>query len=165
MKNTQKTEVAATESQEIFDIQKVRRFIQMMRDYDLTELELRQGDMAISLKRGGVPSPAVLPAAPAAPAAAIPAAPAPPAAKDESHLALITSPLVGTYYSKPDPNSPAYISLGDVVGPEKTVCIVEAMKVFNQIPAKISGKIVAILAKDGDAVEFGQPLFKVDTRG
>ena len=165
MKNTQKIETPISESQEIFDIPKVRRFVQMMRDYDLTELEIRQGDTAISLKRGSASgvlmSPAVLPAAPVALPAEAPA----PAVKDETHLTLITSPLVGTFYSKADPNSPPYVSMGDVIGPEKTVCIVEAMKVFNQIPAKVSGKIVAILAKDGDAVEFGQPLFKVDTRG
>ncbi len=72
--------------------------------------------------------------------------------------------MVGTFYASPDPDSPPYVKVGDVVGPETTVCIVEAMKVFNQIPAEVSGRIVAVLVENGAPVEFGQPLFKVDTR-
>ena len=71
--------------------------------------------------------------------------------------------MVGTFYSSPDPESPPYAKVGDHVGPDTTVCIVEAMKVFNQIPAGISGKIVAVLVENGDPLEFGQPLFKVET--
>ena len=78
---------------------------------------------------------------------------------------MIKSPMVGTFYAAPNPESPAYVKVGDHVGPETTVCIVEAMKVFNQIPAEVSGKIVAVLVENGEPVEFGQPLFKVDTRG
>ncbi len=77
---------------------------------------------------------------------------------------FIKSPMVGTFYSAPDPDSPSYIKVGDPVGPETVVCIVEAMKVFNQIPAEVSGKIVGVLAENGEPVEYGQPLFKVDTR-
>ena len=78
-------------------------------------------------------------------------------------MALIKSPIVGTFYSAPDPDAPAFIKVGDHVGPETTVCIVEAMKVFNEIPAEISGKITAVLVENGSPVEFGQPLFRVDT--
>ena len=79
-------------------------------------------------------------------------------------MTLIKSPMVGTFYSAPDPDSPAYVKVGDPVGPDTTVCIVEAMKVFNEIPAEVSGKIVAVLVENGEPVEFGQPMFKVDTR-
>ena len=71
--------------------------------------------------------------------------------------------MVGTFYAAPDPDSPPYVKVGDMVGPESTVCIVEAMKVFNEIPAETAGKIAAVLGKNGEPVEFGQPLFKVDT--
>ena len=79
-------------------------------------------------------------------------------------IAVIKSPMVGTFYAAPDPDSPPFVKVGDHVGPETTVCIVEAMKVFNQIPAEIAGRIIAVLAENGSPVEFGQPLFKVDTR-
>ena len=72
--------------------------------------------------------------------------------------------MVGTFYAASDPDSPAYAKVGDPVGPETVVCIVEAMKVFNQIPAEVSGRIVAVLVENGEPVEYGQPMFKVDTR-
>jgi acetyl-CoA carboxylase biotin carboxyl carrier protein len=82
----------------------------------------------------------------------------------EEHIALIKSPMVGTFYAASDPDSGPYVKVGDPVGPDTTVCIVEAMKVFNEIPAEVSGKIVAVLVENGEPVEFGQPMFKVDTR-
>jgi len=91
------------------------------------------------------------------------AAPATQESEDEQ-IALIKSPIVGTFYTAPDPESSPYVKVGDHVGPETTVCIVEAMKVFNEIPAEVAGKIVAVLVENGDPVEYGQPLFKVDTR-
>lgn len=154
---------------DVFDVPKVRRFVQLMKDFDLSELELRQGEMCIALKRGTA-SPVVTAGAAAAqvvsaPAAAeTPVAPVVPAG-DPDYILPIPSPIVGTFYSKPNPAAPAFANVGDTVSEEKTVCIIEAMKVMNQIPAGVSGKIVAVLAKDGQAVEYGQPLFKVDTRG
>ena len=155
---------------DVFDVPKVRRFVQLMKDFDLSELELSQGDVRISLKRGGVTEIVAAPAVAAAPAAAAVPATAPaeePAAPvgDASYIATITSPIVGTFYSKANPNAAPYVSVGSTVSDEQTVCIIEAMKVMNQLPAGVSGKITAILAKDGDSVEYGQPLFKVDTRG
>jgi len=94
-------------------------------------------------------------------------APAPPLAasvETEEHIALIKTPMVGTFYAASDPDSGPYVKVGDPVGSDTTVCIVEAMKVFNEIPAEVSGKIVAVLVENGEPVEFGQPLFKVDTR-
>jgi acetyl-CoA carboxylase biotin carboxyl carrier protein len=76
---------------------------------------------------------------------------------------VIKSPMVGTFYSASSPDAPPFVKVGDHVGPETTVCIVEAMKVFNQIPAEISGRIVAMLVENGAPVEYGQPLFKVAT--
>ena len=73
--------------------------------------------------------------------------------------------MVGTFYTASSPDAPAYVKVGDRVGPETAVCIVEAMKVFNEIPAEISGKITAVLVENGAPVEFNQPLFEVDTRG
>ena len=159
-------------SQDVFDIRKIRRLVELMKEHDLSEVDLRQGDMRIQLRSGSEPSTTVPGAAPpplpAAVAAPKPAAEAPSAEVADSaeadHIALIRSPMVGTFYTAPDPESPVYVKVGDHVGPDTTVCIIEAMKVFNQIPAEISGKIVAVLVENGEPVEFGQPVFRVDTR-
>ena len=167
-------------NQDIFDVRKIRRLVELMNEHDLQEIDLRQGETRIQLRRGpsgmlteGVPrppspAPAVLPAPfpAAAPASALPAAP-PRSAEGvaaEEHVAAIRSPMVGTFYSSPDPDSPPYVKVGDVVGQETTVCIVEAMKVFNEIQAEVEGRIVAVLVENGEPVEYGQPMFKVDTR-
>ena len=76
-------------------------------------------------------------------------------------MLLVRSPMVGTFYAAASPDAPPFVKVGDQVGPESTVCIVEAMKVFNEIPAECSGKIVAVLVSSGDPVEFGQVLFRV----
>jgi acetyl-CoA carboxylase biotin carboxyl carrier protein len=160
----------STPNQDIFDIRRVRRLIELMKEHDLSEIDIREGTTRIQLRRGA--DPVVTVAAPRAAAAPVAAAPAPaataaanPPKADEAHVAVIKSPIVGTFYSAPNPESPAFVKVGDHVGPETTVCIVEAMKVFNQIPAEVSGKITTVLAQNGQPVEFGQPLFKVDTRG
>jgi acetyl-CoA carboxylase biotin carboxyl carrier protein len=155
--------------QDIFDVRKIRRLVELMKEHDLSEIDLRQGDTRIQLRRGGEPvitSPAARPK-PAAPSEEEPVAqPLAPSAgpADGKHIAVITSPMVGTFYSAPDPDSPPYVKVGDLIGPDTTVCIVEAMKVFNQIPAEVSGKVIAVLVENGEPVEYGQPLFKVDTR-
>lgn len=154
--------------QEVFDVRKIRRLVELMKEHDLTEMDLRQGETRIQLRRGGEavvsygPPPAAAPPAAEAPKAApVPAAEAP--AKEEN-IALITSPMIGTFYSAPDPDAEPYVRVGDLVNSESTVCIVEAMKVFNEIQAEVTGKIVAVLVENGEPVEFGKPLFKVDTR-
>lgn len=161
-------------NQDIFDVRKIRRLVELMNEHDLSEMDLRQGDMRIQLRRGGesalgatvarVSGPHPVPSAVVSEAPKPPAPPpaAPPA---EEHIVLIKSPMVGTFYAAPDPDSPPYVKVGDIVGPETTVCIVEAMKVFNEIQAEVSGKIVQALVENGEPVEFGQPLFRVDTRG
>ena len=151
-------------SVDVFDLKKIRRLVELMKEHDLNEMDLEQGEQRIRLRRGGsgqVVANAAPVAAAAVPAAA-PAAAAKPAA-DDGQTALIKSPMVGTFYTAPSPEAAAYVKVGDHVGPDTTICIVEAMKVFNEIPAETSGKIVAVLVENGDPVEFGQPLFKVDT--
>jgi acetyl-CoA carboxylase biotin carboxyl carrier protein len=163
----------SSSNQDIFDVRKIRRLVELMNDHDLSEMDIRQGDMRIQLRRGGQPvvtattaRPAYDPAPPPAPAvAAGPGASAPAEnVQAAEHMALITSPMVGTFYAAPDPDSQPYVQVGDSVGPETTVCIVEAMKVFNEIQAEVSGKVVGVLVENGEPVEFGQPMFKVDTR-
>ena len=159
---------ASPGNHDVFDVRKIRRLVELMKEHDLTEVDLRQEDMRIQLRRGGpgeevVVRPIPQAAAPAPAPAAVPAAA--PAPADDKNLTEITSPIVGTFYIASDPNSPPFVKVGDHVGPETTVCIIEAMKVFNEIPAETAGKIIAVLAKNGDTVDYGQPLFKVDTDG
>lgn len=154
---------------EVFDVRKVRRLVELMNEYDLAEIDLRQADQRVRLRRGQEPTltpvshaPQQLPEAtvpvPAAPAQSQP--PSPPAGGDQAKY--IRSPIVGTFYAAPNPDAAPFVKVGDQVGADTTVCIVEAMKVFNEVPAEVSGKIVAVLAQSGDAVEFGQPLFQVE---
>jgi acetyl-CoA carboxylase biotin carboxyl carrier protein len=153
---------------DIFDVKKVTKLIELMKEHDLSEIDLKQGDTAVRLKRGGEVV-AFSGPAPAAPrAAAAPAAEAAPAAKEsaaEARMLVIKSPMVGTFYRASGPDSAPFVKVGDRIGPEKTACIVEAMKVFNEIPAGVSGQVVAILVENGAPVEFGQPLIKVDPEG
>jgi acetyl-CoA carboxylase biotin carboxyl carrier protein len=132
----------------------------------LTEIDLKQGDQRIRLRRG--PELVTMASAPATPSAGASssagAASAPPAASaaDEGNATFIRSPMIGTFYAAANPDVPPFVKVGDRVGPDSTVCIVEAMKVFNEIPAECSGRIVAVLAQSGDPVEFNQPLFRVE---
>jgi len=159
-------------SQDIFDVRKIRRLVELMKEHDLTEIDIQQGEVRIQLRRAGTgASPGVI--VPQALGGATTPAPARPAetageksaeSASDGRLAIIKSPMVGTFYAAPDPDSPPYVKVGDHVGPETTVCILEAMKVFNQIPAEVSGKILSVLVENGESVEYGQPLFKVDTK-
>ena len=153
-------------SGDVFDVRKVRRLVELMNEHELSEIDLRQSDQRIRIRKGPDAAPVVYssppPQAVAAPAPAASGAPAPPAA-EAANLHVIKSPMVGTYYGASKPESPPFIKVGDSVGQDTVVCILEAMKVFNEIPAECNGQIVAILVENGDPVEFGQPLFKVDT--
>jgi acetyl-CoA carboxylase biotin carboxyl carrier protein len=160
---------AGTPPGDVFDVRKVRKFIELMNEHDLSEIDLRQNDQRIRLRRGpefvtvagAAPAPAVTAAgANPAPGATTASAKSPPV--DDAHLLLIRSPMVGTFYAAASPDSPPFVKVGDQVGPETTVCVLEAMKVFNEIPAECSGKIVAVLVTNGQAIEFGQPLFRVE---
>ena len=155
---------AAQTRADIFDVKKVRQLIELMKEHDLNELDLRQADNRVRIRRGGevvtYSAPAVA-AAPAPSAAPVVAAAGVPSAAD-SRMLVIKSPMVGTFYRASGPDALPFVKVGDRIGPEKTVCVIEAMKVFNEIPAGVSGQVVAILVDNGGAVEFGQPLIKVD---
>jgi acetyl-CoA carboxylase biotin carboxyl carrier protein len=149
-------------STDVFDMRKVRKLIALMKEHDLTEIDLKQADSAVRIKRGGeVVSYSAPVAPPAAPAPAAATETAGPSAED-ARMVLVKSPMVGTFYQASSPEAPPFVKVGDRIGPEKTVCIVEAMKVFNEIPAGVSGQVVAVLVENGAPVEFGQPLIKVD---
>lgn len=149
-------------------IDHIRDLVELMVTHDLSRIELREGDQVILLRRGqpapmitATPmhvAPPLQQAAGAAPATPPVVAAPPTAAEDEL---LIRSPMVGTFYAAADPESPPFASVGTVIGPETVVCLIEAMKVFNEIKAEVSGRIVRILVKNGEAVQFDQPLFAV----
>jgi acetyl-CoA carboxylase biotin carboxyl carrier protein len=150
---------------DIFDVKKVRKFIELMNEHDLAEIDLKQGDQRIRLRRPEAVTMAAMPAMPMSAAPSMSAGgaqKAADAAADESKFLMIKSPMVGTFYAAASPDTPPFVKVGDRVGPETTVCIVEAMKVFNEIPAECAGRIVAVLTQSGDAVEFNQPLFRVE---
>lgn len=158
--------------QPLTDIDKIRQLIEMMVANDLVEISLRDGEEEINLRRPhasasvptvtGVPGPAAVhlvgPSLTGPPPAALPQVPA--AAKDDA-LVEIVSPMVGTFYASPDPDSPPFVDVGRQVQPGTVLCILEAMKVFNEIKSEVSGIIERILAKNAQAVEYGQPLFLV----
>jgi len=150
-----------------FDLEKLKELIEMMEDHGVTEVNLRNGDEQWRLRRGPAEVVQMMPqqASASPPAMAAPApAPAPSGGESATPTApegpVITAPTVGTFYSSPSPDDPAFVKTGAKVSPDTTVCLIEAMKVFNPIEAEVSGTIVEILVKDGDAVEFGQPLFR-----
>jgi acetyl-CoA carboxylase biotin carboxyl carrier protein len=168
----------------MIDLAKLKDIVSLMSANDLTEVSFKQGEESISIKRGSQAStvinhqpviyggagagPAVAhapvhaAAAPAAQALPVPAAAATPApAAAASHTNTIDSPMVGTFYSKPSPDAKAFVTVGQAVTANSVVCIIEAMKVFNEIKAEKSGVVEAILVKDGQAVEFGQKLFAI----
>jgi acetyl-CoA carboxylase biotin carboxyl carrier protein len=155
-------------SDSVFEIQRIRRLVELMKEHDLSEVDLRESRQRIRICRGPKEAPR---AAYAPPPVALPSpvASAPPAAKpaaaEPANVALIKSPMVGTFYSRPNPKAEPFVKVGDRVDTTTTICIIEAMKVFNEIPAEVRGKVVAVLCEEGEAVEFDKPLFKVDTSG
>lgn len=152
----------------MIDIRKLKELVKLMVANDLAEMDLRDTDEQVTIRRHGETFVTATPAAPVATApTAVPDAveTAPAAATQEAEVEgeEIVSPMVGTFYSSSDPDSPPFVSVGDEVSEDTTVCIMEAMKIFNEIKAQVSGKIVKVLVKSGDPVEFGQPLFIVKT--
>jgi acetyl-CoA carboxylase biotin carboxyl carrier protein len=166
----------------MIDIRKLKELVRLMVDNDLTELDLKDQEETVAIRRGpaggtvvnhqpviyqGAGSDAAQVAAPA-----IGAARPRPASEDEGEsetdspsetagLVPISSPMVGTFYGSPNPDAAAFVQVGAGVSPGTTVCLIEAMKVFNEIKAEVSGTIERVLVKSGDSVEFGQDLFLV----
>ena len=158
------------------DIKEIKGIIDLMRKNGLSEFEYEKDGTKIRIRRGPdgepqviasspgpIPAPAVLPVSASVPLAVAPAAPvpAPAAAPAASALPSINSPMVGTFYSSPAPDAPPYVEVGTMVNAETVVCIIEAMKVMNEIKAEMSGTIVEVLAESGKPVEFGKPLFRI----
>ena len=146
----------------VFDLDRIRLLVELMKEHGLTEIDLREAEQQIRLCLGSTHA-SVAPVPALAPAPMQPSAAEDPSDNTPEHIVLIKSPMVGTYYSKPNPNSDPYTRVGDHVDPTTTVCIIEAMKVFNEIPAEVTGKIVAVLVEDEEPVDVGKPLYKVDT--
>ena len=174
----------ASHESEVFEVDRVKNLIELMRENDLSEIDLKHGERRIRLRRGDLTPPQVIMGAPSYPSfpppypapypagqsgaapvgsqavAAAPAAAAP-AADDDANAQFIKSPMVGTFYSKPNPEAKPYVQVGDQVNADTIVCQIEAMKMFSEIPAGVSGTIKAILVKNEEAVDVNKPLFNI----
>jgi len=153
----------------IMDIKNLKTLVKLITDTDITEFEMENAEEKIIIKRGPdkeyvqVAAPAPVAAAPAPAAAAAPTASAAAAEPSvEDRYETINSPIVGTFYRRPSPEADAFVEAGSVVEAGKPVCLVEAMKLFNEIEAEFKCKIIEILKEDAEPVEFGEPLFKVE---
>ncbi len=161
---------------DVFDIDRIRRLVELMEGHDLREIDLRHSEQRIRLCRGAETTylqPMAIAASCRSGSSAgssrcggtggrcccAPARREP----ENENIVMVKSPMVGTFYARPNPNAGPFVKIGDMVQPETTICIIEAMKVFNEIPAETRGKIVAVLVDDEEPVDFGRPLFKVDT--
>jgi len=154
------------------NLDEIKRLLQLMEENKLVEFEYEDEGRRVKLRRADDRPPAAVPVAvPAAvpvtvaPVAAAPAPAGPPAAPERpSNVLEFKSPLVGTFYRSPKPDSDSFVNVGDEVGPEKVLCIIEAMKVMNEIKAEMSGVVREVLVKNGQAVEFGEPLFLIEKK-
>ncbi|TXG37255.1 acetyl-CoA carboxylase biotin carboxyl carrier protein [Seonamhaeicola maritimus] len=159
------------------DIKEIQNLIRFVAKSGASEVKLEMDDVKITIKTGSdtettivqqLPAPhiaqqmvpAAAPAVEASAPAAAPAAPAP--ADDESKYITIKSPIIGTFYRKPSPDKPLFVEVGQTIAEGDVLCIIEAMKLFNEIESEVSGKVVKILVDDSSPVEFDQPLFLVD---
>lgn len=151
------------------DIRKVKKLIELLEQSNINELEINEGDESVRISRGGTavtyaaaPAPAPVPVAAApAPVAAPAATEAAAPTTEEPAGHAVKSPMVGTFYASPAPGSPAFVSVGQTVAAGDVICIIEAMKMMNQIEADKAGTIGAILVEDGEAVEFDQPIVTI----
>ena len=152
-----------------FDVRKIKALVALMSRHHLSEIDLREGELRIRLRRGGPrrplaasePAPAFPPVPPAAATSAAGPAPAEPA-RTAKELLTIKSPTPGTFYGSPGPTAEPFVRVGSRVTPTTVVCIIEAMKIFNEIQAECAGVITEILVENQQPVEYGQVLFKVD---
>jgi acetyl-CoA carboxylase biotin carboxyl carrier protein len=158
------------------DIRKVKKLIELLDESGIAEIEITEGEESVRISRNStgvaaaapiyMPAPvaATPPAAPAAAAAPVAAAPDAPVAADDSEGFEVTAPMVGTYYSSSSPGAAPFVQVGDHVNEGDTLCIIEAMKMMNQIEAEVSGNIKSIRVQNGDPVEYGQTIFVIDQR-
>ena len=153
------------------DVEQLRELMAALREFELDELEIRSGDERITLRRGGASATAVasmtpmvahvpsMPPPPATPTGA--ASPASPEEEEEEGVVYITSPFVGTFYRAPNPNADPFVQKGGSFTKGQTLCIVEAMKLMNEIEAEFDGTVLDVLVENGKPVEYGDRLFKV----
>ncbi len=156
------------------DLRKIKKLIELLEQSNLSELEIQEGKDSVRLSRTMVQSAAPAQIAASAPPAAESAAASPAPAPEPAQEAagddappdgeLVRSPMVGTFYDSPDPDSSPFVEVGASVSRGDTLCLIEAMKMFNQIESELSGKVVAVLVESGQPVEFDQPLFVVKTK-
>lgn len=162
------------------NIEEIKELLRIFNESGVAEMEVQRGDNRLRLRRGGVSQEIVLPAAPAivavppplpaAAAAAQAAAPAaavsvtPKAPEPDSGHVLVKSPIVGTYYEAPAPGSAAFVKVGDAVEPGQVLCIIESMKLMNEIESEVAGVVAAKLVENGRAVEYGEALFAIRPR-
>jgi acetyl-CoA carboxylase biotin carboxyl carrier protein len=151
----------------------LKELIEFLKEQDIAEFELERGDVKVRIKRGtpAAIAPVTLPisaptlaTAAATPPAAPPAAQSPPSKSPDEGLHQVKSPIVGTFYDSPSPGSPPFVKPGDTVEAGQVLCIIEAMKLMNEIEADASGEIVKRLVNNGQPVEYGQPLFSIRPR-
>ena len=147
----------------MMDLKKLRQLIKLMVDNDLTELDIQQESERVTLKRGsGEPTVSYVAGPPVAPGSLTTSAGnAEPPESDAEVLSAILSPMVGTFYAASTPDSKPFVTVGEAIEPQTVVCIIEAMKVFNEVQAEVHGLITKVLVDNGQAVEFDQPLFMI----
>jgi acetyl-CoA carboxylase biotin carboxyl carrier protein len=154
------------------DIRKIKKLIELLEESGIAEIEIKEGEEALRISRMStgtavtqLPGVAALPLAPPLPVpakAAPTAAEAPVPAKAKANEHVITAPMVGTFYGAPSPGAKPFVEIGDEIKVGQVLCIIEAMKMMNQIEADRAGRVTSIMARNGDPVEFGQPLFVVE---
>jgi acetyl-CoA carboxylase biotin carboxyl carrier protein len=149
------------------DIRKVKKLIELLESSGIAEIEISEGEESVRISRYAQPGPPVAQNIVQAPAQAEPSAGATTPAEESPKSSSgyeVTAPMVGTFYASPSPGAKAFVEIGSTVSAGDTLCIIEAMKMMNQIEADVGGKIVSILVENGHPVEFGQPLFVIDQR-
>ncbi|HEY1873315.1 MAG TPA: acetyl-CoA carboxylase biotin carboxyl carrier protein [Steroidobacteraceae bacterium] len=147
------------------DIRKIKKLIELLEESGIAEIEIKEGEEAVRISRMPVAQPPQV--AHLAPAPATALAPEVAAAESAAHTPkpsehVITAPMVGTFYASPSPGAKAFVEIGDEIKVGQVLCIIEAMKMMNQIEADRAGRIASVMARNGDPVEFGQPLFVVE---
>jgi acetyl-CoA carboxylase biotin carboxyl carrier protein len=149
------------------DIRKVKKLIELLEESGISEIEISEGEESVRISRypqpgtvSGAPAPVAVAAPAAAPAAPTGSAPPPPPAPSRGQQ--VTAPMVGTFYSGPAPGAKPFVEIGTEVKPGDTLCVIEAMKMMNQIESEFAGRVVSVLVENGSPVEFGQPLFVIE---
>ena len=157
------------------NLKEIKELIEVLKETDVSEFELEKAGTRVKIRKGLIRTPAetraaavqqavamAMPSAPPAPDAAAAAAEPPKDEAPQKNVVVVTSPIVGTFYRSPSPDTSVYVEVGDVVKKGQILCIIEAMKLMNEIEAEVSGRVAAILAENAQPVEYGEPLFQIE---